>query len=284
MKKTILIILNLVVVIICYAQVDTNSADYIKGKYILEQANQEIDSKNGSKNYIDYWNLALGTCLTEGNKVKTYELLLKCKQNDNNGFYDLTGYLIEYYDNDIKNTDFYKLLGKEFTDLIETSKRELVKNNDKSEVEIENIIDNEVVDILIEMLNRDQKYRQDKNFLSNKELRRKQTELDEVNRKELVKLFDKYGYVGKSITGDNKYKNYVCLIVEHGQNLTDQKKWLPVIAEAFKNGELNANPLKMLLDRIHVQETNKQYFGSHAGVSFDTEEEIKRIKLKYGIE
>ena len=40
----------------------------------------------------------------------------------------------------------------------------------------------------------------------------------------------------------------------------------------------------MLLDRIHWKETNKQYFGSHVGVPLETEEEIKRIKLKYGIE
>lgn len=284
MKNTALIILNLLFVIICHAQVDTNSADYKKGKYILEQTSQQIESNNGEKNYIDYWNLALGTALTEKDKIKTYEYLLKSQQKDNNGFYDLTGYLIAYYDNDIKNTNFYKLLGKKFTDLIEVSKGELSKNNDKSEMKIENIINQKVVDILVDMLNRDKKYRQDKNFLSNKELQKKQYELDEVNREELVKLFDKYGYVGKSITGDNKYKNYICLIVEHGQNLTDQKKWLPIIAEAYKNKELNANPLKMLLDRIHWKETKKQYFGSHVGVPLESDKEIQRIKLKYGIE
>ena len=284
MKNSILSILSLLFVIVCKAQIDTNSADYKKGTYILEQTNQQIESRDGEKNYIDYWNLALGTALTEEDKVKTYGYLLKSQQKDNSGFYDMTGYLIQFYDNDIKNTNFYKLLGTDFADLIMKSKNELSKQDNKSQSEIKNVINQEVVDILVAMLNRDKKYRQDKGFLLSKDLQNKQTKLDSINGKELIKLFDKYGYVGKSITGDNEYKNYVCLIVEHGQSLTNQRKWLPVIAEAYKNDELNANPLKMLLDRVHWKETNKQYFGSHTGVSFESDDEIKRIKLKYGIE
>ncbi|MGB6268511.1 MAG: hypothetical protein WBF67_05815 [Olleya sp.] len=284
MKKSILTILSLLFVIICNAQIDTSSADYKKGTYILEQTNQEIKSENGKIGSIDYWNLALGTALTEQDKEKTYQYLLKSQQLDNAGFFENTEYLIRYYVNDIENTDFYKLLGQKFTDLINTSKNQLTDNENPTESKVENIENQEVVDILVEMLNRDKKYRKDKGFLLSKDLQNKQTKLDSINRKELIKLFDKYGYVGKSITGDNQYKNYVCLIVEHGQSLTDQRKWLPVIAKAYKNDELNANPLKMLLDRVHWKETKKQYFGSHTGVPFESDEEIKRIKLMYGIE
>lgn len=281
MKRYSLIILTLIC-FNCNAQVDTSTEDYRKGKTILEQTQQRIESNNDEIDYVDYWNLALGTALTERDEEKTYDYLILSQQKDNIGFYDIAGYLVAYYNNDIKNTDFYKLLGQQFIDLIDKSKEELSQNNSKSE--IQNIINKEIVALLREMLNRDKKYRQDKAFLLSKDLQNKQTKLDSINRKELINLFNEYGYVGKLITGDNEYKNYVCLIVEHGQSLTDQKKWLPIIAEAFKNGELNANPLKMLLDRVHWKETKKQYFGSHAGVPFESDEEIKRIKLKYGLE
>jgi len=267
-----------------YAQVDKSSADYTKGIHILEQTNQRINSRNGEIGSIDYWNLAVGTAFSEQDKVKTYEYLLKSQQLDNAGFYENMEYLISFSNKDIRTTYFYKLLGQKFLNLFETSKNGLKSSESSGELEVENIKNQEVVNILIEMMDRDTKYRTDKNFLFEENLQKKQYELDAVNRAELIKLFDKYGYVGKSITGDNLYKNYICLLVEHGQNLTDQKKWLPIIAEAYNKGEMTANPLKMLLDRIGWKENNKQYFGSHIGVPFASKEDINAIKLKYGIE
>ena len=90
MKKSTLTILSLLFVIICKAQIDTNSADYKKGTYILEQTNQEIKSENGKIGSIDYWNLALGTALTEQDQEKTYQYLLKSQQLDNAGFFENT--------------------------------------------------------------------------------------------------------------------------------------------------------------------------------------------------
>jgi len=266
------------------AQIDKSTSDYKKGLIILEQTQKKVNLNNGKMNYSDCWNLALATALTERDKVKTFDYLLKSQQKDNSAFNDIVRHSIEFYGNTIENTPFYKLLGQQFIDLIDKSKIELSKNNNQKDLETKNIKNKEVIDILMQMMQRDQKYRKDKNFLLNKNLRNEQRKLDSINKGELTKLFNKYGYPGKSITGDNEFKNYTCLITEHGQDLKDQKKWLPIIALAYKKGELNANPLKMLLDRIHWQESNKQYFGSHTGVPFESDQEIERIKLKYEIE
>jgi len=96
-------------------------------------------------------------------------------------------------------------------------------------------------------------------------------------------LFNKFGYPGKSIVGDNEYQDYTCLLVEHGQTLENQKKWFEIIAKALKNEELHKNPVRMLIDRIHWKEPGKQIFGSHAGIPFDNEEVIKAIEEKYGL-
>ena len=96
-------------------------------------------------------------------------------------------------------------------------------------------------------------------------------------------MFNKFGYPGKSIVGDNEYKDYTCLLVEHGQTLENQKKWFEIIAKALKNEELHKNPVRMLIDRIHWKEPGKQIFGSHAGIPFDNEEVIKAIEEKYGL-
>jgi hypothetical protein len=282
--KKILLIPMLFLSVILNAQIDKSSADYKKGVRILEQTQQEIDLKNGDINYAHYWNLAAGIALTEGNKIKTYNYLLQCQKKDNVGFNDLVGYLIEFNNNDILTTKFHQLLKDEFLNLIAVSEREISKNSDQKEIEITNIINEKAVRVLIQMMLRDQKHRQTAGFLWNKSLQTEQRKLDLINREELIKLYDNYGYPGKSITGDNKYKNYTCLITEHGQDLKDQKKWLPIISQAHKEGELNTNPLKMLLDRIHWQEYNKQYFGSHVGVPFTSGQEIVLIKSKYGIE
>ncbi len=265
----------------CNAQIDNTSQDYEKGKHILSQTRKNIENNKGEKNYVDYWNLAKGIALTEGDKEKVHTLLLKSCKDDAFSFYDITQLDISFVDNDIKNTTFYKLLGDGYIDIVKDAQM-MSSKKEETEEKVDNIINQVVVDELIEMMKIDQRYRQLGNAYRINKL--KQDSLDAINQKRLIELFSTYGYPGKSITGDNKYKDYTCLIVEHGQNLTDQKKWLLIIAEAYRNGELSVGPLKMLLDRIHWKEVGKQYFGSHVGIPFEPNEEIQRVKLKYGIE
>ena len=118
---------------------------------------------------------------------------------------------------------------------------------------------------------------------------RYKTEWDERQRKldmdvqlELTEILNTYGYPGKSLVGEN-YMNYACLMIEHGGELEYQEKYLPMVAEALKNGELEKNYVRMLIDRIHWKKTNKQIFGSQNGVPFDTDEVIREFKAKYNL-
>jgi len=262
---------------------DIDSKDYKRGRYILENSKRQLSEAGGVKNYADYWNFALASALMGKSKELVLSYLKESKKSDNVAFNDICKRLIGLSKNDIKNTRFYKVLNQDFVDLFNESNSDL--KQEKNEQEEENFVfeNNEVASIIRVMLSRDQKYRGDYDFISDKNKQRLQYKLDEYNCKELEFLFNKYGYAGKSLLGDNVYKNYMCLIVEHGQKLEDQKRWLNVILVALSKGELDKNPVRMLLDRIHWKETGKQYFGSHMGVPFEDEKEINKIRRLYNL-
>lgn len=285
LSKSILIYLLLASSII-YSQNKLNmkDRDYSKGKYILENVEKELSNNNNNVTYADYWNLALGNALIGKEDKVVLEYLKQSKDADNEAFNDICNRLISYYNYDIKNTVFYKLLTDEFVTLFKTSEIELKSNTGKPKKnEVIANSNDKIVAILNSMLIKDQKYRKDYDFLADKNKQKLQSKLDKENREQLEMLFSKYGYCGKSLLGNNKYKNYMCLLVEHGQALSDQKKWLGIILTALKKGELDKNPVRMLFDRIHWQETGKQYFGSHTGIPFESKEEIDRIKKLYDL-
>lgn len=253
------------------------------GILILKETEDAVKAAGGVANYADYWNFATAYRYLGIGNDSILVNLTRSAEMDPHSFLTLIEYGIASKDNDIKNMPFYKCLGDQFINLINKAKAQAILTPKKEEI-IDNIINQEVVNTLIEMMALDQQYRSDPNFLNSKENQRKQYVLDSLNTQKLYTIYKAHGYPGKSITGDNLYQNYFCLIVEHGQNQTGvQRFWLPIVGEAFKKGELNAGPLKMLLDRIHWLDTGKQYFGSHLGVPLESDEAIVQIRAKYGL-
>ena len=253
------------------------------GQMILQETRNAIEKAGGAANYIDYWNFATAYRYLGIEKDSIYINLQRSAAADPQNFLELVNYGVAAKGNDINLFPFYKCLGTPFLELVENTKK-IAKNQIKSTPEHPDIINQKVVNLLIEMMESDQQYRKSPDFFSNKSYRQKQYVLDSLNAQKLYALYQKYGYPGKSITGDNEYQDYFCLMVEHGQNQTDKHRfWLPIIAEAFKKNELHAACFKMLLDRIHWLETGKQYFGSHLGIPLERNEEITKIRALYGL-
>ncbi|MBL0144751.1 MAG: hypothetical protein IPP48_02345 [Chitinophagaceae bacterium] len=281
MKKVNLLLIFLSIQYLTTAQPSTNNPNL--GKKILAEQVENIKEHNGKVDCINYWNIAVAYRHLGVSKDSIYANLYKSMEDNPSKFIETVEFAISYSDNNIQNVGFYKILGSKFLDLVETGKKK-AGTQLQQESKITNIINQKVVDTLIAMMILDQQYRKDPFFLKNKEVQRKQYILDSLNGIKLYRLYKEYGYPGKSITGDNEYQNYFCLMVEHGQNKTgEQRFWLPIIAEALKKKELGTAIFKMLLDRVHWLETGKQYFGSHHDVPLDSDESIEKIKMQYGL-
>ena len=138
-------------------------------------------------------------------------------------------------------------------------------------------LDSKLIRQIAQIHEDDQRYR--KNGYDAK----RQTPLDRKNERRIEKLFEHYGkYLGTSLVG-TRYNSVMWAVIQHSQPET-MKKYLPVVHEAVREGELPAGPLRMLIDRIQTEETGKQVFGSQVGVPLLTEAERKRIAEEYGID
>lgn len=89
----------------------------------------------------------------------------------------------------------------------------------------------------------------------------KQKPLDARNQLLIDSLFNVYKiYLGKSLVG-KQLESTMWLVVQHAP-LEMMEKYLPVIATAVNQKQLDEVPLKMLIDRIYWLKYNYQIFGS----------------------
>lgn len=90
-------------------------------------------------------------------------------------------------------------------------------------------------------------------------LAKEMAKIDRMNVKEVCKILDSCGWVGKEQIGDAC--NALWIIIQHS-NLNIQKKYLPFIREATKKGDISHSQLAMLEDRINVWSGLPQKYGS----------------------
>lgn len=76
----------------------------------------------------------------------------------------------------------------------------------------------------------------------------------------LESLIEKYGWPNFSMVG-KEFSNIAFFIIQHAE-LEIQKKYLPIITEAYNNGESHFNWIAMLTDRVLLQEKKPQIYGS----------------------
>ena len=93
-----------------------------------------------------------------------------------------------------------------------------------------------------------------------RELAAKQESIDRRNRKELVKIIERFGWPGISMVGMDAYRA-AFLVVQHA-DLTYQKRYFDLIKEATGRNEARASDFAMLQDSILTKEGKKQIYGT----------------------
>ena len=94
---------------------------------------------------------------------------------------------------------------------------------------------------------------------------------DSINLLKVKKILDERGWVGKDKVGAQA-NSTLFLVIQHS-DLETQKKYLPMMKEAVKNGNADSGSLALLIDRIEIREGRKQIYGSQIGINPNTKTE-----------
>lgn len=259
--------------------------DYQRGKYFLVNTYQSIREHENNWVYADYWNVAVAYQLMRVHRDSILGALQTSQEMDTEDFCSIVSHMLEKK-NGPKDTKWYATLGDDFLKLVQPCQTihstgySRSEEEDKKEALDLTGLDEPLINRLIALMDKDQRYRKlgedyDANWAE-------QTQLDKEIQDEMESIFTTYGYPGRSLVG-KRYMSYACLMLEHGGEIAYQEKWFPIVIEAMQAGEVDRNIVRMLIDRIHWKKTGKQIFGSHVGVSFDAEEVVKDVKEKYGL-
>jgi hypothetical protein len=91
---------------------------------------------------------------------------------------------------------------------------------------------------------------------------------DSTNILKVVRILDKYGWVGPELVGD-RASTAVFLVVQHA-DLQTQLKYLPMARKAAGEKKLKPEALALLEDRIAIRQGKKQVYGSQIGADEKT--------------
>lgn len=83
---------------------------------------------------------------------------------------------------------------------------------------------------------------------------------DEINLGKVNKIIKKHGWLGPQEVGMNGSQG-IFLVIQHA-DLETQKKYLPLVKQAEKDGKTLSSNLAILEDRIAMREGRKQLYGS----------------------
>ena len=84
--------------------------------------------------------------------------------------------------------------------------------------------------------------------------------LDGENIKRVEEIIAKYGYPGKALVGTPENRA-ACIVIQHSSPQVIQK-YLPMLREAVKNGDLDRQSLALTEDRNLMYQGKKQIYGS----------------------
>lgn len=86
---------------------------------------------------------------------------------------------------------------------------------------------------------------------------------DSINLIKVRKILDTRGWLGTDVVGRDG-NSTLFLVIQHADFKT-QKKYLPMMRAAAKNGKANASSLAMLEDRVALRQGKRQLYGSQIG-------------------
>lgn len=133
-------------------------------------------------------------------------------------------------------------------------------------------LDHELATLLDTIFEDDQKYRKayidlvtqkGREAVETKKSFKKMKDVDSINLIKVKKILDSRGWLGTDIVGD-KGVTTIFLVIQHADAET-QRKYLPMIREAFVDGKIPANLLATLEDRVAIGKGERQIYGTQIG-------------------
>ncbi|MBS1594589.1 MAG: hypothetical protein JST90_09700 [Bacteroidetes bacterium] len=126
-------------------------------------------------------------------------------------------------------------------------------------------MDSTVIRAIVAMDENDGKYRAnaaDAPWIKGNESKwQQQNLLDSTNQRVLSEIMDRTGqYPGAEVVGP-ELKKVAFQVIIHA-DLPYQEKYLPMVNEAIKNGQLGKNSYALLVDRINMRKDQPQQFGT----------------------
>ncbi len=128
----------------------------------------------------------------------------------------------------------------------------------------------ELVKLMAKLLEKNQEFRMsdiDKQYLIDKENIRIIDSLFQVHEK----------YIGKSLVGKS-FSSVMQIVIQHA-DLNHQEKYLPIVHQATKSGDLPLSSLKYLIDRIYNRKYGYQIFGTQMNVFLADDITKKKLKM-----
>ncbi|MFI5139626.1 MAG: DUF6624 domain-containing protein [Sphingobacteriales bacterium] len=84
--------------------------------------------------------------------------------------------------------------------------------------------------------------------------------IDSVNCYKWKSIINTYGWLGYNAIGDEGVQSEIYLYQK--ANIAFRKRHFPIIAEAFKSGDLDAYNYAVIADRISLYDTGQQIYGT----------------------
>ena len=241
------------------------------GKFILDKIKDNAKKNNLQFIYPDYWNITMAF-ISLGEPKVHIEIAFQKAIDDN------AESICEYVDafGDKAVNRLTEQIPEVFLPFYEDcSKMEYKEEKlDCKKYAAERNLNLELVELINNIGEDDQKYRKMKEVDWSK-----QTTLDKLNLELVDSLYQKYGkYVGNDLVG-KKLETVMWAVIQHS-NIESMEKYLPIIHQAVKEGNVNQTPFEMLLDRIHCIKYNYQFFGSQFGGDCKLTDKEKRLAIK----
>lgn len=110
-----------------------------------------------------------------------------------------------------------------------------------------------------------------------------QRPLDLQNQAVIRDLYLAHGrYVGRDLVG-RRFETAMWAVIQHS-NPEMMEEYLPILQQAVADGQLEATPFKMLVDRVHTIRNGTQIFGSQVGVPLAEDQARSAVRARYGLE
>jgi hypothetical protein len=110
-----------------------------------------------------------------------------------------------------------------------------------------------------------------------------QRPLDVQNQAVVRDLYRVHGrYIGRDLVG-RRFETAMWAVIQHSDPAM-MEEYIPIVHRAVAEGQLEATPFKMLIDRVQTIRHGTQVFGSQVGVPLADDQTRSAVKSRYGLE